>query len=128
MTRPAEPFETLPMTRKDIPQPAAGSYRVYKSAKDFVVVEASSALEALQVSDVKAPYKIERESIDYISVLAPSAWGNRTVQAAPEATPEVAAEAKETVFIGEPAAAAKPAEADAAAPLSNEDVSKLLNN
>lgn len=119
MTRAAEPFETLPMPRKDIPQPASGSYRVYKNAKEFVVVEAGSALEALQVSGVQTPHKIERDSIDYIRVLSPSAWDSFGPQ-----TAAPVAEAKETVLIESPAAPAAVPETS----LSNDDVNKLLNS
>lgn len=124
-----EPFEALPMPRKDIPQPASGSYKVYKNAKEFVVVEAGSALEALQVSGVPLAYKIERESIDSIRVLGFTDW-------AQEPKPEVAKEAapaaattdtsqKETVLIPSQETAAAPPTAEA---LSNDDVNKLLNS
>lgn len=112
------------MPRKDIPQPASGSYRVYSNAKEFVVVNASSALEALQASGVQSAYKIERESIDYVHVLSPSAWSNSASAQVPVPN-SVAAEAKETVFIPEATAQVSK---DAEAPLSNDDVNKLLNS
>jgi hypothetical protein len=48
-----------------------GVYRVYKDCKDFVMVPAASALEAIKSSGCEQIYRVERESMDNNYVLAP---------------------------------------------------------
>jgi|NOAtaT_6_FD_contig_21_4899243_length_623_multi_6_in_0_out_0_1 hypothetical protein len=126
-------FEALPMPRKNVPQLFGGSYRVYRSSRDYVVVEAGSALEALERSGLSMAHKIERESMDNISVLSAAAWRTGELSPRPHLQPEAAQSApvpavnedpKETVMLEVAAADAAPAEQ----PLSNDDVEKLLKN
>ncbi len=125
-------FEALPMPRKNVPQLFGGSYRVYRSSRDFVVVEAHCALEALERSGLHSAVKIERESMDNISVLSAAAWRTGALSEAPAQAPaptdaalaaDSAQEAKDTILLDVPQAA--PATDQ---PLSNEDVEKLLKN
>lgn len=117
--KPTETFETLPLPKRELPQWTASNYRVYKNVNEYVVIEASTALEAMQASGVTPVYKIERDGLNYITVLEPNTWKT-----------EPAAEAQAI-----PAEAATPAAAEAApaqapvpeTPLSNDDVNKLLN-
>ncbi|MDX2113709.1 MAG: hypothetical protein SFW63_08275 [Alphaproteobacteria bacterium] len=120
------------MPRKNVPQLFGGSYRVYRSSRDFVVVEADSALEALERSGLHSAVKIERESMDNISVLSAAAWRTGVFSAPPAQTPAPtdaapaaasAQEAKDTILLDVPQTA--PA---ADQPLSNDDVEKLLKN
>ncbi len=125
-------FEALPMPRKNVPQLFGGSYRVYRSSRDFVVVEADSALEALERSGLHSAVKIERESMDNISVLSAAAWRTGVLSTPPvqPAAPTEAApaadsmqEAKDTILLDVPQTV--PAGEQ---PLSNDDVEKLLKN
>lgn len=127
-------FRNLTLPRKEASSFSSSRYRVYKTAKEFVVVEAENAKAALAASGLTQARRIERENIYLNNVLtlspaAPQMDKPEKTQAAeaPAATPEPAevqeatppaAEAQET------AAAAPPAAAQA--PLSNEEVNKLL--
>lgn len=123
MTTATGSFEALPMPRKDIPQPEAGSYRVYKNINDYIVVEAGSALEALQASGMDAVYKVQRESLDSVRVLSLSAWSAMAAkEAADQTTPAAQADQKT------PVADKAPAQAHASAELSSDEVNKLLNS
>ncbi|MFW0777014.1 MAG: hypothetical protein ACN2B6_04770 [Rickettsiales bacterium] len=134
-----ESFEELPMPRKDVAQLSMGSYRIYKNAKEFVTVQASSAIEALQTSGVKSAYKIERDSFDHTKILGASDWGDSKTEQPKESTPDAAPEEakdvpaegkKETVLVEEAqqAEAAKEVSAGEEKELSGDDVDKLLNN
>jgi hypothetical protein len=124
-------FESLTLPRKEVAQMATSRYRVYTDASNFTLVDGGSALEALQASGQKQAHHIQRETIFLHNVLkvdalvqpavpAPAAPETapamaETASAAPAAAPAEAPAAKE--------AAAKPAPA---APLSSDDVNKLL--
>jgi len=123
-------FEVMPMPRKDAPQLFGGSYRVYKSPRDYIVVSADSALSALQLSGLESAYKIERESMDNISVLSAASWGGREsepAQVVMEANAEMPkSEPADTVLLDVPEKPdSKAASADSS---SNDDVEKLLNS
>lgn len=128
-------FEALLIPRRELPQFGA-RYRVYKDAGNFILVEADSALEALKAYGVGQVHRIERDAIYLNNVLAPQALANVPALSVAEAAPlppaaeppAAAPPAAEIAAIAsaEPAAATPPAAADA--PLSPEDVNKLLNN
>jgi hypothetical protein len=128
MNQELQAFEALPMPRKDIPQPATGRYRIYKDARQYITVDADSALEALQQSGVGNAVKIERESIDYIRVMHASEWSNmdmpQTMAPQAQPMPQVVPEN----MPAPQATAAEPQAIASDAPLSNDDVSKLLNS
>ena len=106
-------FTPLDLPKKGV-APADGRYRVYKDAKEFTVVEAPSALQALQASGLKTAFRIERDG-----ALASNLIDLKKLPEAPAAKPAEAAK---------PAAPAaeevKPGETDKA--LSGEQVDKLL--
>ena len=62
MKETAQPFEELYIPRKDFSHSSGMMYRVYKDQKNFQVVEAMSALDALAQSNVKQAYKIVRHN------------------------------------------------------------------
>ena len=119
MAKPKEPFEELAMPRKDVPHLQSSRYRVYKNPKEFVTVEAISALEALQASGVKNPTRIERDLFQLASILELNSFGG---------DPQADAQLNDTPMA--PAAApeetAPPAAPAADTPLSGDDVNKLL--
>jgi len=129
-----ESFEELPMPRKEMAQLSVGSYRVYKNAKEFVTVQAGSAIEALQTSGVKPAHKIERDSFDHTKILGASDWGSPKQEEQPSDTPvepqETSPDAeKETVLVEESGGAeTKDAPEGGDETLSGDDVDKLLNN
>lgn len=63
-----ESFEPLQFAGSSIVLPD-GNYRVYTTAEDYVEVNASSAHEAMQMTDIRTPFKIERRSLNRIAVL-----------------------------------------------------------
>jgi hypothetical protein len=62
MSNPTKPFEPLIFPRKET-SVTAGRYRVYSDPKNFVLVEAKSALEAFESSANPKAYKIVREDL-----------------------------------------------------------------
>lgn len=59
--RPDEEFTSLQIMKKALLDAHKSMYRVYKSPKEYVTVEAATALEALRESAVKNPHKIVRQ-------------------------------------------------------------------
>ena len=124
-----EAFETLPIPRKDLPQ-LGTRYRVYKDPENFILVEAASALEALKACGMEPVHRIERDTIHLNNVLNVQALAEAPAAAAPPTAETPAATATPPPTAETPAAAPPPAAtppADAA-PLSPEDVNKLLQN
>lgn len=60
MKNTTEPFEELLIPRKDLHISAAMIYRVYSDKKNFELIEAVSALDAMAQSKIKNVYKVER--------------------------------------------------------------------
>lgn len=118
--QPKEPFEELPFPRKDMAGMQAGRYRVYKNPKDYVLVEAVSALEALQNSKLDKPYRVERDMLHLTTVLTLSSFSDGATQ---EPTGDAPQQVEESA-----AAPASPEAPAADSNLSNDDVSKLLND
>lgn len=130
-----EAFENLPLPRKDFGQDMTNHYRVYKDARNYIVIKAGTALEALQSSGVGMAYKIERDAIDLNRVLAPDAWTKQplpkeiTTNSSVDNEAPVAAQPLQDA--SSPTATPVPSVQQATAekpaqPLSNEDVDKLL--
>ncbi len=44
-------------------------YRVYRDSREFAEIEAGSAHEALERSDIKKPYKISRYMLNHLPIL-----------------------------------------------------------
>ncbi|MDE3016961.1 MAG: hypothetical protein KGI29_08610 [Pseudomonadota bacterium] len=103
-------FEALPIPRKD-PARAPIRYRVYGDATSFKLVEADNAAGALMASGLAKAWRIERYTPTSSAVLDSQIFSEVA------ATPPAAAATPET-------AEQKPPET--AAPLSSEDVNKLL--
>lgn len=126
-------FEKLPLPRKVQAQSSSGKYRVYSDATNFKQVDAASALEALQASGLKEAYRIERDSINNKVTIETLAEEKPAEAAKPAQTAAPAASAPAEQTVAAPAAAAAPAappEAKPAtpqAPLSKDDVNKLLD-
>jgi hypothetical protein len=144
MKQTTEPFEELMIPRRDLPVSSAIIYRVYSDYKNFELVEASSALEAMENSKIKNVYKIKRhdpleENVIHMNRDVKNIIKDNVITPLPQAEispvsePVQVAEVAEVV---EPAVAPEPiAEEPVAvesassepAALSNEDVDKLLN-
>lgn len=115
-------FEQLPLARPDMPPMPVGMYRVYKDKKIFSIVQAASALEALENSGFGHAIKIEREDMMSNNLLNPKFWESDAPAPIVGAQPAESAPAASEV---QPAEAASAPSGDA--PLSNNDVDKLLN-
>ncbi len=60
MKNTTEPFEELLIPRKDLHISAGMIYRVYSDKKNFELIEAVSALDAMAQSKIQNVYKVER--------------------------------------------------------------------
>ncbi len=111
-----EPFEELLIPRGELRNISSTSYRVYTDRKNYKLVEAACALEALTTSGVGAAYKIERydplsENIIHINYAMSGARNGAMPDEPAQVLPiEV-----------------QPPVADPASPLSTADVKKLLD-
>ena len=59
--RDTNEFSPLQVERQTLIGDGRAAYRVYKNAKEFILVEANTALEAFRGSGIDNPLKIERE-------------------------------------------------------------------
>lgn len=125
--QPPENFKYLEIPRKNLAQSAGAQYRVYSNAKDFVTVEAENAQAAIAQSGVVNPLRVVRHIPSQCNVLE---FPPMDDAAAPVAAPVMAAPSEVPVEEAAPVAAETVAAPEAApaseAPLSNEDVEKLL--
>ncbi len=153
MKETAETFEELFIPRKELQSSNAMVYRVYSDYKNFELVEAASALDALAISKKRNVYKVQRHDPLGYNVIhlnqvmqqmfpASDIPGNavpesfehieKSQEKSPEpvaATPAPAPEPAPAVVAApapEPAASSAPMASDPA-PLSNEEIDKLLN-
>lgn len=55
-------FEELYIPHRELQNPSAVCYRVYRDEKNYELLEAVSALAALTQSGIEKPYKIERHN------------------------------------------------------------------
>lgn len=74
-TAAAHAFEELPLARTASRPVLAGQYRIYSDEKNFTLVAASSAADALRASGVMQVYKIERESLTKCTLIKPDFGG-----------------------------------------------------
>lgn len=133
MKQDAEQFEELVIPRRELNNLSDMRYRVYSNAAQFDIIDAVSALDALQKSGMAKAYKIERhnplaDNVLHLSEVQKLLANHKDEQgeapmiaAAPKAEPvaqAVAESTQETVYISPPPEAAT---------LSNDEVSKLLN-
>jgi hypothetical protein len=129
---PPEMFMNLEIPRKELHSAKTMQYRVYSDKTQYVIVDAESAQAALKAGGVKDPLRVVRHLVMQSNVIEFSPQAAQVAVAAIEtpveaivaAAPEAVAEqeAAEPVQVAEPEAAA------ADAPLSNDDVEKLLNS
>jgi len=61
-------FEPIQFAASSITLPP-GCYRVYRSRRDYVEVQAGSAYEAMKITNIRTPYRIERFSLGRLPVL-----------------------------------------------------------
>ncbi len=112
-------FQPLELPRKGLP-PSNNQYRVYKDEKEFNIVEAASALEALKASGLQKAHRIQRESILEHTLIDLKKLG--VTEGTPSGTEDIKPPGETSV----PAAAeAKPA--DGEKPLTGEQVDKLMS-
>lgn len=83
-------FEQLPLAKAPMPAMLAGQYRVYTDYKNFTRIEAESAVHALEMSGLQKAFKIERETMNKISLILPKLAAAVEAVTAP-ATPEAPA-------------------------------------
>lgn len=110
-----EPFESLSLPRKDLPQQMVSRYRVYKDPENYDIIEAISALDALKASGKEEVYKVERDTLKLYNVL-----DRQTIINSMDPTPAGDAPA----VAAAPAAPVLPTNET---PLSSDQVDKLLN-
>jgi hypothetical protein len=134
MKQNEEPFEELIIPRRDMQISTTTIYRVYSDHKNFQLVEAGSALEALSLMGNKNVYKIKRHDplgdnvIQLNQALHPTLNQNQSVVVENSVTETVApAQAPSPEPTQEQVADASQAAAAAETPLSNDDIDKLLN-
>lgn len=65
-------FEQLPLARAEMPVSLAGQYRVYSDHKTFKLVQAISAVGALEASGFLQAFKIEREDLYKHTLIKPN--------------------------------------------------------
>ncbi len=139
MKQITEPFEELIIPRRELQASAAMIYRVYSDYKNFELVEAASALEALSSSKNRNVYKIQRhdplgDNVIHLSqVMNKVSTENIVVENNFETIAHSQGQGSEPVMKSAPeeivtpeVASAAPASTEAA-PLSNDDIDKLLN-
>lgn len=145
MKQTTEPFEELAIPRRDFSISSDMVYRVYKDRRNFEIVEAESALDALARSKIKNAYKIERHDPLGCNVIHLSQVISQQVPPSEELVPDDHSKIQEqpqeivesVVADAEPVATPEstavvqetespPASGEPAA-LSNDDIDKLLN-
>lgn len=76
-------FEELNLPRRQVPELMGGRYFVYSSPTEYQLVDAGSALEAIQKSGLKEVYRLQRDMIFLHSVID-LPWEEKTqAEAAP---------------------------------------------
>lgn len=121
-------FESLSLPHKEVPHLVGTRYRVYSDSKNYTLVEAGSALEAIQASGMKNVHKVLRDTIMLNTLLDVATVTGSATPPMPQVSKSMADNAENTAQGEEGAgsiAAAAAAAADAKA-LSNDEVDKLL--
>lgn len=121
-----EPFEELYIPHRELQNPNAVCYRVYNDSKNYELVEAFSALEALTQSKIEKPYKIERhnplgDNVIHIKYATNILIGEGGV------APTIEKQIEHTLELNTPEMITEVAIATENIGLSNEEVDKLLN-
>lgn len=63
-------FAPLMFKTKSVQEKALRGYKIYKTASDFVTVEAETAAQAFETAGVTNPYKIEKIGLIYKSLFS----------------------------------------------------------
>ena len=66
-----ENFEQLPLARAELPDVLSGQYRVYSDHTNFKLVQAISAINALEMSGLSQAFKIVREALHKTTLIVP---------------------------------------------------------
>lgn len=136
-----EGFKPLDIPHKDVSIAHVIRYRVYSDDKNFKTVDAASAKEAIALSGIAKPLRVQQEIMKLYQVMDLKKYTNdnplvpeATLSPVPPATDQEKATDTEyvtapvTPSTEEPKAAEIPATpASTDAPLSNDEVNKLLN-
>ncbi len=121
-TQTREPFEALPLPRKEMAVATMARYRVYDNVDHYTMISAGTALEALQNSGLKEIYKIQRDRLDDSNVLDMGFWAeNAALEQKEREAAEAAAAAVEAAAMAAKAAASEAATA-AATPATGDTV------
>lgn len=115
-------FESMQFASSSITLPD-GCYRVYTSDDDFIEVEASSAYEAMQKTNIRSPIKIKRHSLNQMAVLTPEIL-NTEAQAATAQAEEVQAAPTQEAAPATAEAPPTPPEEAAASPDATEAIAQ----
>lgn len=91
-------FKTLPIKRKSISADTRSGYRIYSDAKNFTVVQAETAKEAIEKSGVAHPYKVARQE-----TIAKTIYEDGLLVEPVEKVPEVPAEVAAAEIVPEEA-------------------------
>ena len=135
MTQEQQPFEELYIPKKEVGDFSASRYRVYFDAKNYKLIEAVSAMDALMRRGVNHAYKIQKHDPMAANVLqlpqmaGLMGLGVAVEQAAPivaMATPPVESEPEVHDYV-EISAPIEPHKQEVHVGLSNEEVERLLN-
>ncbi len=125
MKQTTEPFEELFIPRKEMGSSDTTVYRVYSDYNNFELVEATSALDALSQCKIKKIYKVERHDPLGYNVIH---FNNVMQMAAKTDVKDNLAPSKQDAVVSQAIEQSPPPAATEAAPLSNDDVDKLLNS
>lgn len=68
----SQDFEQLPLARTSFPAALVGQYRIYSDHKNFTLVQADSAVNALESCGLTSVFKIEREAAYKNALIAPN--------------------------------------------------------
>ena len=127
-----EMFEDISYPHKEIADANVCKYRVYTDRSNYILVEATNAQQALDLSSIKNPVRIVRDGMYLQNVFVFGGTQSTETPIAPEQDnrPEQAATVAETA-VNEETAAVTPT-SETAAPevksgLSSDEVDKLLN-
>lgn len=132
MKQNEEPFEELIIPRRDMQISAATVYRIYSDYKNFQLVEAGSALEAISMCGNQNVYKIKRHDplgdnvIHLNQAVRPIITQNQIITVDNAVAEKAVQEQAENTEVSEEQTAVA-SQAAAEAPLSNDDIDKLLN-
>jgi hypothetical protein len=103
--QPQSAFESLPLAKTAGNDALEGMYRVYTDEKNYISIQANSALNALEQSGLQSAIRIERETLHKNNLLKPKFTDGKTL-----------------------AAVSKNGDGMAGAPVDQAEVEKILNS